>query len=365
MAGREVPPEGPEGTPEGLPGGGDDEYRSVVFDESFVRAARLQEYSAQERMYEHARAVRPRPAWSLRASSKPAIALVLLLLLAFSTAIYMGVRHPYQPPSASSPDALRMTVVPLAPQGPVPGGDADQLFAHSPAASFRTGAAGIDLPPVTKTSHFSEAQVMDALTITKDYLVKSSLDPSVLTGGPARAVRVLLDPDLMAQFDQSLATPADDGRHSATGWLVRFDPAKVALADPHVRVQGAMGYAEAGSDALAVSADYVFVYALRPAGAGPHAGDASLFVVRRELHFRLDRDDLRLDRTELQTSTVEAGPQSCSADVAGLLRPLLAGERASAGGPAATDPFATGPAPQGFCATLSPAAQPTPATASR
>ncbi|MFG2716754.1 hypothetical protein ACGFW5_00365 [Streptomyces sp. NPDC048416] len=359
MAGREVPP---EGTPEGLPGGGDDEYRSVVFDESFVRAARLQEFSAQERMREHARAVRSRPSWSLRASSKPAIALVLLLLLAFSTAIYMGVRHPYEPPPTSRPEELRMAVVPLAPQGPVPGGDADQLFAHSPAAAFRTGGAGINLPPAAKTAHFSEAQVMDALSIAKDYLIKSSLDPAVLAGGPARQVRVLLDPDLMAQFDQSLATPAEDGRHSATGWLVRFDPAKVALADPHVRVQGEMSYAEVGSDALDVSTDHVFVYALRPAGDGPHAGDASLFMVRRELHFRLDREDLRLNRTELQTSTVEAGPQACSADAGGLLQPLLAGERAGAQGPAATDPYAIGPAPDALCATLAPGAQPSPAT---
>lgn len=44
-----------------------------------------------------------------------------------------------------------MTVVPLAPQGPVPGGDAEQLFAHSPAAQFRVGAAGINLPSGSKT----------------------------------------------------------------------------------------------------------------------------------------------------------------------------------------------------------------------
>ncbi|MFG3284024.1 hypothetical protein [Streptomyces sp. NPDC048111] len=359
MAGRGVPP---EGTPEGLPGGGDDEYRSVVFDESFVRAARLQEYSAQERMREHARAVRSRPGWSLRSSSKSAVALVLLLLIAFSTAIYMGVRHPYQPPATSRPEPARVTVVPLAPQGPVPGGDAEQLFAHSPAAQFRTGGSGINLPPATRTEHFSEAQVMNALSIAKDYLIKSSLDPDVLAGGPDHQIRVLLDPDLMAQFDQSLAGPANDGRHSATGWLVRFDPAKVALADPRIRVQGSMSYSEAGSDALAIATDYVFVYALRPAGSGPHAGGASLFTVRRELHFRLDRDDLRLNRTEIQASTVEAGPQACSADVAGRLQPLLAGERADAQGPVATDPYATGPAPEAVCGTLATDAQPSPAT---
>ncbi|MEU9195901.1 hypothetical protein [Streptomyces hundungensis] len=357
MAGRGEPP---EGTPEGLPGGGDDEYRSVVFDESFVRAARLQEFSAQERMGEHARAVRSRSSWSLSPSSKPAVALVLLLLIAFSTAIYMGIRHPYQPPLTGHPEPLRMTVIPLAPEGPVPGGDAERLFAHSPAAQFRIGGSGISLPSAAKTAHFSESQVMNALSIAKDYLIKSSLDPDVLAGGPDHQIRVLLDPDLMAQFDQSLATPAGDGRHSATGWLVRFDPAEVALADPRIRVQGAMSYAESGTDALTVAADYVFVYALRPAGGTPHPPGASLFTVRRELHFRLDREDLRVNRTEIQSSTVEAGPQACSAEVASRLRPLLAGERASARGPAGTDPYATGPAPEALCGTLATGAQPSP-----
>lgn len=355
--------EPPEEAPEGLPGGGDDEYRSVVFDESFVRAARLQEFSAQERMREHARAVRSRPGWSPRAFSKPAIALVLLLLIAFTTAIYMGVRHPYQPPPTGHPEPLRMSVVPLAPQDPVPGGDAEQLFAHSPAAQFRTGGSGINLPSAARTTHFSEAQVMNALSIAKDYLVKSSLDPDVLAGGPDHQIRVLLDPDLMAQFDQSLATPADDGRHSATGWLVRFDPAKVALADPRIRVQGSMSYTESDPDALLVATDYVFVYALHPAGNGPHTKDASLFTVRRELTFRLDREDLRLNRTEIQVSTEQAGPQACSADVASRLRPLLAGERASGQGPAGTDPYATGPAPEALCGTLATGAQPSPSTA--
>lgn len=101
MAGRGDPP---EGTPEGLPGG-EDEYRSVVFDEAFVRAAHLQEFSARERMGEYAQAVRSRPsAWEGRSSSRQAILLVLLILLAFGTAIYLGVRNPYQPPSTSGPN---------------------------------------------------------------------------------------------------------------------------------------------------------------------------------------------------------------------------------------------------------------------
>jgi hypothetical protein len=105
----------PEGTPEGAPGGGEDEYRSVVFDESFVRAARIQEFSAHERLSDHAPAVRRRPA-ARRGLSRQVLILVLLVALAFGTAIYMGIRHPYDTPAAKPTEPLRMTVIPLSPQ---------------------------------------------------------------------------------------------------------------------------------------------------------------------------------------------------------------------------------------------------------
>src|SRR5690606_34546526 len=107
------PSDPPEGTPEGAPGGGEDEYRSVVFDESFVRAARLQEYSAQERITDHAPAVRRRPPRRRSGLSRQALVLVLLIAVAFGTAVYMGVRHPYRTPVADAPaEPLRMTLVP-------------------------------------------------------------------------------------------------------------------------------------------------------------------------------------------------------------------------------------------------------------
>ncbi|WP_326649872.1 SCO2583 family membrane protein [Streptomyces sp. NBC_01750] len=358
MAGRGDPP---EGTPEGLPGGGEDEYRSVVFDESFVRAARLQEFSAQERMGEHARAVRSLPAWGRRRGARQVLMLILLVAMAFGTAIYLGVRHPYEVPQAKDAAPLRITMIPLSPQGPVPGDTPADLYAHSPAAQFRVGASGITLPGARRTKNFSEDQVLTALTTAKDYLVESSLDPDVLTGGAVRPVRLLLDPAQLEQFDQSISSPAGDGRHAATGWLVRYDPAKVALADPHVRVQGTLTVAEAGPDALEVTSDHTFAYALRPVGvSGPRANEASLFTVRRELHFRFDREDLRQHRVELLVSYVQAGPQACSADASGTLRPLLAGQRASADGPAGTDPYATGQATAALCGALAPRAQPLP-----
>jgi hypothetical protein len=347
----------PEGAPEGGPGGGEDEYRSVVFDESFVRAARLQEFSAHERIADHAPAVRRRPPLR-RGLSRQALILVLLIALAFGTAIYMGVRHPYQAPVAGQPaEPLRMTVIPLAPQGKVPGhGDPEYLYAHSPAARYRIGAEGIPLPASRRTEHFSDSQVVAALTTAKDYLVRSSLDPGVLTGEQVRPVRVLLDTDQLDQFDRSFDRPTADGRHAPTGWLVRFDPASAELADPKIRVQGSLQAAEADAATLEVTADHTFVYALRPAD-GDRGAKASLFTVRRELHFRFDREDLRLHTAQLVVSSVRAGPLSCAEDSANRLRPLLAGQTAKAGGPAGTDPYATGGA-TALCGSLAASAQP-------
>ncbi|MET7570147.1 hypothetical protein ABZT04_16825 [Streptomyces sp. NPDC005492] len=354
------PGDPPEGTPEGAPGGGEDEYRSVVFDESFVRAARLQEFSAQERMADHAPAVRRRPALR-RGLSRQALILVLLIAVAFGTAIYMGVRHPYTTPTAQQPaEPLRMTVIPLSPQGRVPGAaDAEFLYAHSPAAQFGIGGEGIPLPAARRTAHFSDSQLVAALSTAKDYIVESSLYPAVLTGGQIRPARVLVDPDQLDQFDQSFEHPTADGRHEPTGWLVRFDPSRVQLADRKIRVQATLEATEVDSATLEVTADGTFVYALRAtgtAGSGDKA-QVSLFTVRRELHFRFDRDDLRMHQAQLVVSYLQAGPLSCAEDSVTHLHPLLAGQTAKEGGPAGTDPFATDSA-TALCGSLAAGAQP-------
>ncbi|MGW9069848.1 SCO2583 family membrane protein [Streptomyces yangpuensis] len=374
-----VPGDPPNGTPDGTGGGDDefrpdefrsDEYRSVVFDEDFVRAARLQEYSAQERMGEHARAVRSRSIWSSGSApgtstpgrgARQGMLLVLLIATAFAVAVYLGLRNPYVPPPGGPAQALTSTVVPLAPAAAVPGGLPPELFAKSPAADYRVGAAGITLPAVRRTHHFTDVQVVTALSIAKDYLVQSSLDPDVLAGSATRPVRVLLDPDQLAQFDRSMTSPSGDGRHAVTGWLVRLDPATAVMADSRVRVSGTLAFEEVAQDVLEVTTDHTFVYAVRPATGAPSAADgASLFTVRRELRMRFDRDDLSARRLELASAYVMAGPQDCSADPAGGFRPLLAGAGPTTVGPAASDPYASGQPRRsaGLCGVLAAPATP-------
>ncbi|WP_225100922.1 hypothetical protein [Streptomyces sp. CoH27] len=351
------PGDPPEGTPEGGPAGGEDEYRSVVFDESFVRAARLQEYSAEERMADHTPAVRRRPSLQ-RGLTRQLLVLVVLVAVALGTAVYMSVRHPYGTPQAqSAAEPLRMTVIPLTPTSGVPGAaDAETLYAHSPAAQFDIGAEGIPLPAARGTAHFSDSQVVAALIIAKDYIVRSALYPEVLTGRQTAPARALLDAVQLDQFDQSFAHPAADGRHAPTGWLIRLDPARTQLADDRIRVQGDLQAVEADPDTLEVTADHTLVYALRPAGA-PAGAQVSLFTVRRALTFRFTRDDLRTHQVQLLTSYIQAGPLACAEDSTSYLRPLLAGHTARTGAPAGTDPFATD-SPAALCGTLAAGAQP-------
>lgn len=361
MTGRGDPPEGP---PEGSPGGGEDEYRSVVFDESFVRAARLQEFSAQERLTDHAPAVRNRRTWARPRRrggvSRQLVVLIVLIALAFGTAVYMGIRHPYQGSPAGVATPMRSTLIPLSPPGAVPGGDPAELFARSPAARFRIGAEGVNLPgDVGSTPNFSGGQVVTALDAVKSYVVTSSLDPDVLTGGVVEPVRSLLEPAQLAQFDRNLARSDGNGEAAATGWLVRFDPAEVDLADPGIRVRGSFRVAQAGPEHLEVTADHTLVYALQPVGEGADKADeASLFTVRRELRFRFDREDLRLHHAELVHSRLQAGPVSCGADQAQHLKPLLAGQKDTAEGPKDTDPYRTGGAGASLCGVLAPEALP-------
>lgn len=330
------PGDPPEGTPDGGPGGGEDEYRSVVFDESFVRAARIQEYSARERLDGAARAVRIRHVLP-RGLARQAVALVLLIVVAFGFAIYMGVRHPYQGGGTGESEQLKSTVIPLVPTGTVPAVSASSPFAGARAATFQVGARGITLPEPHQVGGFSQTEVSDAYDAAKKYLTESGLNPQTVTGGDVRAVRGLLDPGQRGQFDSSLTHPAADGSHEATGWLVRFDPeAHVRLLPGGIRVQGTLEASATSDDALEIAADHTFVYALR----GPGAADSpvSLFTVRRQLTFRFSHDDLQQQRIDLVQADVAAGPLACSAAVQRDFKPILAGDSAP-GAVTGADPY--------------------------
>ncbi|WP_062204901.1 hypothetical protein [Streptomyces sp. NBRC 109706] len=326
MAGQADPP---EGVPGGAPGAGDEEYRSIVFDESFVNAARLQEFSADERLTDHTVAVRdrePDPGLALvRAVPKQGLALAMIILLAFAAAIYLGANNPYQSPRSLASGRPAGHAVALVPDGEVPGEiDVEALFGTGPVREFGVGAGGLDLPDPHSTEHFSREQVLTALTLAKEYLTASALNPDVLVGGAYGDVRQLLGEEQQRQFDQALV--GEGGASWATDWLVRFDAGRVELADPHVRVSGVFTFGEATEDVLEIAGRHVFVYALR--APGELGGPTSLFGVQREVRFLFGKEELRDRTVVLRQADTLAGPMACEVDLSLEFHPLLAGESA-------------------------------------
>ncbi|SEN25816.1 hypothetical protein SAMN05216267_100396 [Actinacidiphila rubida] len=299
-----------------------------MFDESFVRAARIQEYSARERLDGAARAVRVRHGLP-RILARQAVALALLLVLAFGFAIYMGVRHPYHADTAGPTPTLQVSVIPLVPSGTVPAVAAADPFAGSPADRYRVGEAGINFDAAERVGDFAESEVMQAYATIKDYISESALDPKAVTGGDVGAVRNLLDPGQLDQFEASVTRPTSDGSHEATGWLVRFDPAehlRLVGGGNGVRVDGGLKSIGTSGSALVITADHTFVYALR--GPGTTDTPISLFTVRRHLQFRFSHLDLEQRHIQVVDAEVAAGPLSCGS-AAGYFRPILAGGRAT------------------------------------
>lgn len=319
------PREPPEGAPDGG-SGSDDEYRSVVFDESFVRAARIQELSARERLASSfGRATRPRIRLGpLGTVPRQALALLLLILLAFSAAVYFGISTPN--PQASRPEGSQLTVslVALSPASAVHAvADPAAPFAALPPG-YSDGAIGLGTPAGAATEHFSKIEVTKALDTVQRYLVASSLAPTALIQGATADVRAFVTPGEQAQFDASVAHPVDDRHHALTGWVVRFDPAQVALAADSVKVAGAMRIDEADNTTLQITTDHTFVYALKSAGA-PSGAPVTVETVRRQLTFQFDRLDLASAQLRLVDSVLQAGPAPCGSSLAGYVQPLLAG----------------------------------------
>ncbi|WP_340561556.1 SCO2583 family membrane protein [Streptomyces sp. GSL17-111] len=363
-------------SPDGIPGGSDDEFRSTVFDESFVRQARLQEYSAQERLddpehREHP--VRRQPSGVMRlggSSVKQGIVLLTLVVLAFATAVYMGMSGAYQREPVGEAPPLRASVVPLSPRGPVPGGTPERLFATGPAADFRVGAAGVTRPEPTATRDFTETQVGAALELAKNYVVASAVDSRVLRGSSLTPVRRFLVPDQRTDLDRSVREAATtgtttqsaggpDGVPPVTGWLVRFDTQKVTLSDAGVRVRGSLTVTQRDPNALEVTADHVFVYAVRAAGQADEER-SSLVTVRRQVRMVMQRADLLDQRLRLEHVVMQAGPLACGTPNTDMLRPLAAGESADGEEVTGTDPFADRPLGSPVCGVLADAAQPDP-----
>ncbi|NJP65274.1 hypothetical protein [Streptomyces spiramenti] len=353
-AGRSDPPGGAAGE---VPDHGDDEFRATVFDESFVRAASLQEHSAAQRLEPGTFPVRPRvtePSAPARAGGllpRNGLAVAAVLVTAVLIAVFLG-NSGLRPAARPGPDIVPAgSLLPLAPHGAVPSVATADPYADTAADDFGTELV---LPEARSVGDWDRDQVIDALVLARRYVTASSLTPDVLVGGAVAPVRALLTPFQQHRLDRALRS--GPGPVRASTFLVRFEPGTVELTDDGTRVEGAFAV-EQTQGRLSISARHRFAYALVPTG-DPLAAP-SLFLLQREVVLSFGEEELRTGQVALESATTTAGPLDCAdpAD-ATALRPLLAGQRVAAtadgptggAGPPAADgdePPRTGAAPSG------------------
>lgn len=319
MSGRGEPPEGSRG---GGPDG-EDEFQAV-FDESFVRAAVLHEPSAQERLRTGKGPRHLRRVFGMPAAAFQVGVLMLTVVLLLAGALYLGARRTggtAAPRAASGPAVLvRVSLVPA--QGVALGatGPGADPFAGSAAAAWSEGRAGIVLPPHEDTAHYSAAQVREALEQVRDFVTGTQLDPDVWGGMRPWSAALRLETDQHAQLTAAFDHPVDDDVHSVTGWVTRFDPRQIVVAETKVRVSAVTTVAETTDQELFVTVDGVFVYALKAVG-----GDTwTRFVVHRAWEFQVDRQGLRSGTMRVRRIVTIAAPQACTADTAAYFRPMPA-----------------------------------------
>ncbi|MFE5941369.1 hypothetical protein [Streptomyces sp. NPDC056480] len=155
-------------------------------------------------------------------------------------------------------------------------------FRGSPAVRWADGTAGITVPAARATGWMSKEQVEKALRQTRDFLVATSLDPSVLRGErPTRAI-ALINPhqkDVQDYLAAAFGTPTEE--NDPLLLFSRFDPSYARPAGDIVKTRGRMTFREGDRGALQVTTDVTYVYPVVRAGAG---GDEVVrTIARREV----------------------------------------------------------------------------------
>ena len=155
-------------------------------------------------------------------------------------------------------------------------------FRGSPAARWDNGQAGIHLPSARALGWMSKAQVAQALTRSKDFLVASSLDPGVLYGERPRRAIALINPHQQDVQDYLKAAFRTPGRKNDPLRLFsRFEKSKVRLVGDVVKTRGRVTLRQGKGDAVEVATDVTYVYPAVRAEEG--SDEVARTIVRREV----------------------------------------------------------------------------------
>nr|WP_134003468.1 hypothetical protein [Streptomyces sp. 846.5] len=284
-----------------------DPFEGLVLDADFIKGAQHQEGSARARMLADKWKKHPPTDTAFRSAPTPrrrrrlklagnwqlplfvvlAVALVLVGMNSGAVADWFS-KHlggkasgsaaaaDAQPSTSTAPAIVADPVIPTV----------AHPFADSPAESWPTGVAGIVLPSTHGVGAFSSAEVATDLATTRTFLTTAYLDPKILAGGPTEPVAALLQHDQATWFRAAVAHPSK--QTDPVSWVSRFKPGYAVLATDAVRTKGTLTFKGDGHNGLLVHADFIFVYALRPAGATGVTGNSP--VERTIAHHVLDFD---------------------------------------------------------------------------
>lgn len=216
------------------------------------------------------------------------VASLVLLVVAFAPGPIAGLFAG----ADSSPveaETVRPTEAPPAEAALRP--TADEPFRGSPAADWASEAAGITVPKAAAVGWMSAAEVEQALSRSRDFLVASGLDRKVLRGERPETAIALINPhqkDVQDLLDTAFRTPGEGSDPLLL--FSRFQPSQARLVGDVVKTRGRLSYREGKRGALQVTADVTYVYPVVPAGSG---GDDEIMrtIVRRELVLSWDDPD--------------------------------------------------------------------------
>ncbi|WP_308297189.1 MULTISPECIES: hypothetical protein [unclassified Streptomyces] len=208
-------------------------------------------------------------------------------------------------PGGAAPEAAAASASPLAPETGRPSGapagtaglpTRKRPFTGSPAERWAAGADAIEVPKAKAVAGVSAARIETALRLTKDFLVASNLDREVLNGAQPKKALALIDPlqkDYLSELRAGLRRPTVE--NDPTWTFTRFDPDRVELVGPDVRVRGRMTVEPGGTAGQAlIRADYTFVYPLARAGGGK---EVVRTIVRRIVEVNVP-DPVKFQATE-------------------------------------------------------------------
>jgi hypothetical protein len=147
-------------------------------------------------------------------------------------------------------------------------------FEGTPAEAYPVGAAGVVIPEPPAEPGWQRRDVQSVLSQTRAALIAARLDPRVLESGDASAYLARLSPGT-----RRLATAAMSHGEAGLGYVTRLASGFRLEPGRTPRVSGGMSVALGKDRQLVVTANFVWVYALRGATEPMPAAGARLVVL--------------------------------------------------------------------------------------